>query len=132
MMLIFALLIVALIYVRTTKRFTPAKDTAIGLALCAVVFTTVMYSVWLFVGDMMSRRYLPAGADVVCFFSYVFIFSVYWHKLGVQLYRSKKGEISEDPVWVFMIGPYMYTSASSPKLVKQVATQWCDDRHLVG
>lgn len=132
MMLLFALLICALLYVRMTKRFTPAKDTALGLALCAAVFITAMYDVWLFVGDVMSRHYLQAAVDVVCFLSNAFIFSVYWYKLDVQLYRSKKGEISEEPVWVLMIGPYMYTSSSLLKLVKLVATQWCDDRHLVG
>ena len=132
MMLFIALLVVALIYVRSIRRLTLAQDTTFDLALCALGSASVMYNVWLFVGDMMLHHYLSALIDTLCFSGYAYIFSGYWHKLDVQLYRSKKGEISEDPVWALLIGPYMYTSASLLMLIKLVVTQWCADKHLVG
>lgn len=132
MKLIFAFVLCLLLYVRITKKFAPPKDNALCVAVCALALASAMYDVWLLVSDVMVRHYFQAGIDVVCFLSNAFLFSVYWYKLDIHIYRSGAGVISEDAIWVFMVGPYMYTHESLLKLGKQVVTQWCDDRHLVG
>lgn len=132
MMLFIALLVVALIYVRIIRRLTLAQDTTFGLALCALGSASAMYNVWLFVGDMMLHHYPSALIDTICFSGYAYIFSVYWYKLDVQLFREKPGIIAPGRTWVFTIDSFMYLSPSFTGLAKQVVTEWCDDKHLVG
>lgn len=50
----------------------------------------------------------------------------------MKLFRERAGVISEQPVWVCMANHRIFIHESFWKLVWQVATEWNDDRHLVG
>ena len=47
-------------------------------------------------------------------------------------FRQPGGVISEDPCWVWIVGPYLYTAGTFWGLVWTVLCEWEDDNHLVG
>jgi len=121
-----------IVYVLRVKNFTPARDNALRLCVSFMTLALALYSVYLLVGDALHARYVRTVIDTLCFGTNVFIFRVYWSGLGVQLFREKPGIIAPGRTWVFMIDAFMYLSPSFTGLVKQVVTEWCDDKHLVG
>jgi len=51
----------------------------------------------------------------------------------LKIYREKPGIISEKSVWVALDGAgYLYTSATLLGLLWTLATEWQNDRHIVG
>ena len=51
----------------------------------------------------------------------------------LKIYREKPGIISEKSVWVALDGAgYLYTAATLLGLLWTLATEWQNDRHIVG
>lgn len=50
----------------------------------------------------------------------------------MKIFREKAGVISKEPVWVCIHGYYMYLGDNLPQLLWVMATQWNDDRNIVG
>ena len=121
-----------IVYVLRVKNFTPARDNVLRLCVSFMTLALALYSVYPLVGDALHARYVRTVIDTLCFGTNVFIFRVYWSGLGVQLFREKPGIIAPGRTWVFMIDSFMYLSPSFTGLAKQVVTEWCDDKHLVG
>lgn len=48
-------------------------------------------------------------------------------------FKTKSGEISPEPTWVWFHKEYMYISQSGTffGLIKEIITSWKDDRNLV-
>ena len=47
-------------------------------------------------------------------------------------YKEKAGVISKDSCWIYFAGCYMYTADTFIDLLIVIATEWEDDKHLVG
>lgn len=50
----------------------------------------------------------------------------------MNLWREAAGVVSEGPCWCFCQGGFLYIEDTLVKLLWVIATEWHDDRHLVG
>lgn len=50
----------------------------------------------------------------------------------MKIYREKAGVISEEPIWVFFDGTYMYEKTSLAALIWCIIKEWRQDKHLIG
>ena len=133
MLLLLSVITVALmVYVLRVKNLTFACDNALRLCASFMNLVLAIGNGYLFVYDVFHARYAYASVDALCFGANVFSFCVFWSGLDVRLFREKVGVLAPGRVWVFMIGPFMYLNPSLTGLARQVVTEWCDDKHLVG
>jgi len=145
LLLLSGITVALIVYVLRVKDFTPTRavfasfigvpasmDNALRLCVSFMTLALAIYNVYLFVYDALHARYAHAAIDALCFGTNIFIFRVFWSGLGVRLFREKAGVLAPERVWVFMIDSFMYLSPSFTGLAKQVVTEWCDDKHLVG
>jgi hypothetical protein len=51
---------------------------------------------------------------------------------NVVIFKERAGVISTAPVWVAIIGEYMYTSKTFLSLLKTIIKEWKNDSNLVG
>lgn len=47
-------------------------------------------------------------------------------------FKSKAGEISEEPSWVIINDGYLYIADTLRSVILVAMTEWKDDKHLVG
>lgn len=104
------------------------------LVIFPVFFLVRVGQVTATVHSFQRQHYLQSFAWAVSFVCMTLACSIISRALPLSLsiHREKAGVIGKEKTWVAFIDSHMYTETSFFRLLKHIATEWQDERHIAG